>query len=378
MQNNLCKTIINKLSCSELVLFLTSIILTVFIIPYKVRAFDVAVAPVEGEAVQEKLDSFALAEQVILEKQGHKVFSAKDTLGVMEKVGLKKISSLQDADLIGAKLKVQFVIVTVISPMAGQDSIEIKAYYLPDGRIELLEEMAGESELNAVLEGMLTRLVTREGVSGPQITEKKEKETKQATPPSIPVSGEENLSQKGAEEKKEEENEEESEKLLKDLESKPVKKQTQKYGTTYRASVEIKGGPFVLLNKPVSGNRAGGTFDLSVGYVAVKSCGCDFGGEVKAFFGTTNAFSLTGYGGFNLKLSNSAPVYGGGRVSIGYLKNLTGATMNRMILRFSPNLNIVLRDRFMILLSPAAFSLLLFEGDPAGFYEAEVGFGVRF
>jgi hypothetical protein len=351
-------------------------------------ALDVAVAPSEGEATKEKLAAVDDAEGAALLAQGHKVFAASETRQIMGKLALKGVESLEDADLIGTKLKVQFVLVATVTPLAGQDTIEIRAYYLPEGRMELLEEVATEGETAVVVEGMVKRLVTKAGLS---------KETK--PPPKEKEQGKEQEKGKGVEEqigeitggeggeKGKEKGKEgggaEDEKLLKDLQTWPEKKKQRiGYGVDYRISLELSGGPMILLNEPVKGGRVGGMATLALGYVAVPACGCDFGGEVRIYFGDPNpftAFSLTAYAGFNFRLSPAAPVYLGGRLSLGYLKSISGARNNRMILRLAVvNLNIVLRGRFMILVNPVAFTMLAFEGNIVGLYDASVGFGVRF
>jgi hypothetical protein len=350
-------------------------------------ALDVAVAPSEGEATKEKLAAADDAEGAALLAQGHKVFAASETRQIMGKLALKGVESLEDADLIGTKLKVQFVLVATVTPLAGQDTIEIRAYYLPEGRMELLEEVATEGETAVVVEGMVKRLVTKEGLS---------KETK--PPPKEKEQGKEQEKGKGVEEqigeitggeegeKGKEKGKEgggaEDEKLLKDLQTwTEKKKQRIGYGVDYRISLELSGGLAVLLNepdKPVNVGRVGGMATLALGYVAVPACGCDFGGEVRALFGAVDAFSITAFAGFNFRLSPAAPVYLGGRLSLGYLKSISGARNNRMILRLAVNLNIVLRGRYMIIINPASFTLLAFEGSPDGLYDAGVGFGVRF
>jgi hypothetical protein len=346
------------------------------------RAGEVALVPTAGDTTDEKraeIDEMILASLVA---QGHDVFGASETKAAMDKLAMTTVESLKDADLLGSKLKVEFVVIATVAAMAGQDSLEVRCYFLPEGRMELLEEIAAEGESKMVLAAMLGRLVTKGGLAG---------ETAEGGKPPPPVEGEgkdideavagaeaEVTGETGEGEK--EGKESEDEKLVKDLQTWPEKDKDKRiaFGIDYRIALELGAGPTVMLNKPVAGGRAGGFAYLSLGYMAVAACGCEFGGEARAFFGPVDAFSIAAFAGFNFRLSPKVPLYAGGKLSLGYLKNISGARSNRMILRGAANFTFLLRARYMIIINPASIVLLAFDGDAVAFYDAGLGFGVRF
>jgi hypothetical protein len=318
------------------------------------------------------IDEMILASLTAL---GHDVFGASETKAAMDKLAMASVESLKDAELLGSKLKIEFVVITTVAAMAGQDSLEVRCYYLPEGRMELLEEIATEGETEMILAGMLARLVTKGGLAAP---------AGEGDKPPPPVEGEvEDIDEAvaGAGVTGETaEGESEDERMVKDLQSWPEKDKDKRiaYGIDYRIALELQAGPTVMLTKPVAGGRAGGFASLSVGYMAVAACGCEFGGELRAFFGPVDAFSIAAFAGFNFRLSPKVPLYAGGKLSLGYLKNISGARSNRMILRGAALLTFLIRARYMIIINPASIVLLAFEGDAVAFYDASLGFGVRF
>lgn len=337
-------------------------------------AFDVALVAAVGETTEEKRNELDSIIYSALEEQGHFVFTTAETGEAMGKMAIDVIDSLKDAEMLGSKMKVEFVVLARLASLAGQDSIEIKAYYLPGGRVELLEEMAAEGETEIIVTGMLKRLVTMKGLTEEETVEDKpapgDKEIEDIDKAIGEVTGDQDKSGK--------EEEEDQEKLVKDLQEWPEKKKGIAYGIDYRISLDLAAGPTAMLTKPVAGGRAGGYASLSLGYVAVPSCGCDFGGEIRAFFGPVDAFSIAAFAGFNFRLSPTAPVYGGGKLSLGYLKNISGARSNRMILRGAANFTFVIRARYMIILNPISIVLLAFDGSTVVLYDGGLGFGVRF
>jgi hypothetical protein len=340
---------------------------------------EVAVVPTGGDTTESKLAAVDAVIVAALEAEGHVVHAPAETKAALAKLAMPTVESLKEAEMLGTKVKGQFVLRAVVTPLAGQDSIEVTAYYLPEGRVELLEEIATEGETQIVVAGMLERLVTKEGLAGknpPGPGEEKEPEEKVED---IDKAIEDVTGKKPeGEGKGEGEGKSEDDKLVKDLQTWPEKKKTFAYGIDYRIGLELNAGPTVLLTKPVSGGRAGGYAQLSLGYVAVPACGCDFGGEVRAFFGSVDAFSIAAFGGFNFRLSPKAPLYAGGRLSLGYFKNISGARSNKMILRGGMNLNVLLKARYMIIINPLGIELLAFEGKTVVLYDASLGFGVRF
>jgi hypothetical protein len=338
-------------------------------------AGEVALVPTAGETTDEKkagIDEMILASLTAL---GHDVFGASETKAAMDKLAMASVESLKDAELLGSKLKIEFVVITTVAAMAGQDSLEVRCYYLPEGRMELLEEIATEGETEMILAGMLARLVTKGGLAAP---------AGEGDKPPPPVEGEvgdidEAVAGAGVTGETAE-GESEDERMIKDLQSWPEKDKDKRiaYGIDYRIALELQAGPTVMLTKPVAGGRAGGFASLSVGYMAVAACGCEFGGELRAFFGPVDAFSIAAFAGFNFRLSPKVPLYAGGKLSLGYLKNISGARSNRMILRGAALLTFLIRARYMIIINPASIVLLAFEGDAVAFYDASLGFGVRF
>ncbi len=343
--------------------------------PAIASAYDIALVATSGDTTKEKLSAADALIQAALDEHGHIVFTPAETREAMKKMAMQSVESLKDAELIGSKLKVDFVVLAHLTPMAGQDSIEMKVYYLPEGRVELLEEIAAEDETQIVIDGMLSRLITRHGLLGKQKPDVEpgdkgeEKETGEAKV---------DVGKDMAELLKEEDEEDEDEKLVKDLQEWPEKKKRLGFGTDFKISLELSAGPTVMLTSPRTGGRAGGFACLSAGYVVVTACGCEFGGEIRALFGTGDGFSISGYGGFNFRLTPSFPVYGGGRLSIGYFKGISGARRNQMYLRVAGNLTFVIRGRYMLILNPVSIVLLAFDGSPIAFYDAGLAFGVRF
>jgi hypothetical protein len=341
---------------------------------------EVVVVPTGGDTTEDKLAAVDAVIVAALEEEGYVVHAPAETKAALAKLALPTVESLKEADMLGTKVKGQFVLRAVVTPLAGQDSIEVTAYYLPEGRVELLEEIATEGEIQIVIAGMLKRLVTKEGLAGkkpPGPGEGKEPEEKVED---IDKAIEDVTGKKpeGEGAKPKEEGKSEDDKLVKDLQTWPEDKKTFAYGIDYRIGLELNGGPTVMLTKPVSGGRVGGYAQLSLGYVAVPACGCDFGGEVRAFFGPVDAFSIAAFGGFNFRLSPKAPLYAGGRLTLGYFKNISGARSNKMILRGGLNFNVLLKARYMIIISPLGIELLAFEGKTVVLYDASLGFGVRF
>ncbi len=341
-------------------------------------AAEVALVPTGGETTEEKraeIDEMLLAALVA---QGHDVYGASETKAAMDKLAMTTVESLKDAELLGSKLKVEFVVIATVAAMAGQDSIEVRCYFLPEGRMELLEEIAAEGETKMVLAGMLGRLVTKGGLAGTTGVEEKPPPTGEGEVEDVEeaigeVTGETGEAEAG-------EGPSEDDKLVKDLQTWPEKDKDKRiaYGLDYRISLELGAGPTVMLTKPVAGGRAGGFASLSLGYMAVAACGCEFGGEIRAFFGPVDAFSIAAFAGFNFRLSPKVPLYAGGRLTLGYLKNISGARSNRMILRGGATLTFLLRARYMIIINPVSIVLLAFDGDAVAFYDAGLGFGVRF
>jgi len=339
---------------------------------------EVALVPTAGETTDEKraeIDEMLLSSLVA---QGHDLYGASETKAAMDKLAMATVESLKDAELLASKLKVEFVVIATVAAMAGQDSIEVRCYYLPEGRMELLEEIAAEGETKMVLMGMLGRLVTKGGLAGG---------TSAGDKPPPPGGGEvEDIDEAVAEVTGETTEGEtgggpsEDDKMVKDLQTWPEKDKDKRiaYGIDYRIALELGAGPTVMLTKPVTGSRVGGFASLSLGYMAVAACGCEFGGEIRAFFGPVDAFSIAAFAGFNFRLSPKVPLYAGGRLSLGYLKNISGARSNRMILRGGATLTFLIRARYMIIINPASVVLLAFDGDAVAFYDAGLGFGVRF
>ncbi|MFH1435855.1 MAG: hypothetical protein ABIJ56_09085 [Pseudomonadota bacterium] len=346
--------------------------------PAIASAYDIALVGTSGELTKERLSALDELIQSVLQEYGHIVFTPAEVRECMKKMAMEAVESLKDAELIGSKLKVDFVVLAHLTPMAGQDSIEMKVYYLPEGRVELLEEIAAQDETQIVVSGMLSRLVTRHGLLGkqkPDVEPGDKGEEKETGEGKVDAGKEmaELLHEEG-----EEEEEDEGEKLVKDLQEWPEKKKRLGFGTDFKISLELSAGPTVMLTSPRTGGRAGGFAGLDVGYVVVPACGCEFGGEIRTFFGTGDGFAISGYGGFNFRLTPSFPVYGGGRLSIGYFKGISGARRNQMHLRLAGNLTFVIRGRYMLILNPVSIVLLAFDGSPIFFYDAGLAFGVRF
>jgi hypothetical protein len=324
------------------------------------HGYGVAALDARGPA-----DATLLAEldaAVLVALADHEVTDAAEVTSALEDLGIETVETQKDADRLGAKLGVSFVVAPHITPLAGQSRIEILVYFLPDGRAEMLEQIAIEGELEEVVASMIWKLVTKEGLLGSEPEPAPQEEPAEQEPTT-------------------------DEELLEELEpaqpEEPEPEPRRGFGDPFRVSAALVGGWTLLLNEPaVRGARfrQGGHIGASIGYVVVPKVGLEVGGDIHVMLGPS------GYGfGLAPALSFHLPVHRivflGARLGIGFYKGATGSQRSSMLVRAAMLTELLVHERVFIRFELPAFTLLAF-GDKAvpaaGFLELNAGIGFRF
>jgi hypothetical protein len=324
--------------------------------------YEVAVVPASGpgdEALLASVDE-AVAEALFQ----HDIVPAEQVQQALEELALETVGSQKEADRLGVKVGAAFVIVPWVTPLAGQNRIEMLVYFLPDGRAEMLEQIAIEGELQDVVSSMIVRLVTKEGLLGSE-PPPDEPPPDEPPPPEEPPPDEALLEQ------------------LEEVAQEPPAEPRPGFGDPFRVSAALLGGYTLLLNDPASGraaDRNGGHLGASIGYVVVEKVGLEIGGDIHVFMGPM------GYGfGLAPALAVHLPVHErvllGARLGIGFYKGATGSQRTSMIVRASMLTEFILHERVFVRLELPAFTLVAF-GDrqvPAvGLLGLNAGVGFRF
>ncbi|MBW2261539.1 MAG: hypothetical protein JRG91_06145, partial [Deltaproteobacteria bacterium] len=322
--------------------------------------FDVAVVPALGPGDETLLDEFDEAVGEALFQ--HDVVSAEAVQEALGALQLVTVETQKDADRLGVKVGAAFVVVPWITPLAGQNRVEILVYFLPDGRAEMLEQIAIEGDLQEVVSSMIVKLVTKKGLLGSEPPPDEPPPVE--APPVEPPSDEELLDQ------------------LEEVQEEPTPEPKPGFGDPFRVSAALVGGYTLLINEPASGravDRNGGHIGASIGYVVLQRVGLEIGGDIHVFMGPM------GYGfGLAPTLAVHLPVHErillGARLGIGFYKGATGSQRTSMIVRASMLTEFVLHDRVFVRLELPAFSLVAF-GDrqvPAvGLLGLNAGVGFR-
>jgi len=328
--------------------------------------YEVAVVPASGPGDEALLAS--VDEAVTEALFQHDIVPAEQVQKALEELALETVGSQKDADRLGVKVGASFVIVPWITPLAGQNRLEILVYFLPDGRAEMLEQIAIEGELQEVVSSMIVRLVTKEGLLGsepPPEEPPPDEPPPEEPPPEEPPPDEALLEQ------------------LEEVQEEPPAPIRPGFGDPYRVSAALLGGYALLLNDPASGrdaDRHGGHIGASIGYVVHEKVGLEIGGDIHVFMGPM------GYGfGLAPALAVHLPVHRmillGARLGIGFYKGATGSQRTSMIVRASMLTEFILHERVFIRLELPAFTLVAF-GDrqvPAvGLLGLNAGVGFRF
>lgn len=339
-------------------------------------AYDVALVPASGPAEPALLTDLDEAVLTQLGEQGHDVVHGEAVSTALTKLGLSTVETQKQADMLGASLGVSFVIVPWISPLAGQNRVEILAYFLPDGRAEMLEQIAIEGELSIVVSDMLGRLVTKEGLLSGAPPDGPDQ-------PAGPEDGEDAAddidSMDGAPT---------DEELLDKLDEAggqepepPVARPG--LGDPFRLHAVLVGGYSILLNEPASGGasfRHGGRIAATIGYVVLPKVGLQVGGDIHAFVGASGVgFGITASTGLHFPVAKRLLV--GARLGLGFYKGATGAQRASFLMTFTPTMDVILHDRAFLRFELPHVALLAGgdESVPAvGIMGFNLGVGVRF
>jgi hypothetical protein len=323
--------------------------------------YDVAVVPASGPGDEALLDELDEAVREALFQ--HEIVPAEAVQEALAELQLETVEAQKDADRLGVKVGASFVVVPWITPLAGQNRVEILVYFLPDGRAEMLEQIAIEGDLQEVVSSMIIKLVTKKGLLG---SEPPAEEPPAEEPPAEEPQSDEALLDE-----------------LEPMQEEPVPEPRPGFGDPFRVSAALLGGYALLLNEPASGraaDRSGGHIGASIGYIVLKKVGLEVGGDIHVFMGPL------GYGfGLAPAVAVHLPVHRrillGARLGIGFYKGATGSQRTSMIVRGSMLTEFVLHDRVFIRLELPAFTLVAF-GDrrvPAvGLLGLNAGIGFRF
>ena len=352
----------------------------IFWIPGAALAYEVAVVDARGPAEEALLGELMQAVVDALEQEGHEVSSEQSVHDALSKLALTTVETQKEADHLGASLGVSFVICPYVSPLAGQNRIEILAYFLPDGRAEMLEQIAIEGELRTVVQEMIARLVTKEGLLGTGPAPSSGMETEHEMQP-----------EPGAQDEPEpSEGEPTDEELLEQLDdaSDDVSGESQKptrpgLGDPYRLHAVLTGGYALLLNEPATGGssyRHGGRIAITIGYVLVPKIGLEVAGDIHTYVGPSGVgFGLTASTGVHFAVHERFLV--GARLGVGFYKGATGAQRASFLLTASPTFEVILHERVFLRFTLPHFTVLA-GGDRQvpgvgimGFY---MGIGARF
>ncbi len=355
-----------------------SAIALIAILPGTAHAYDVAVVPSAGPAADAALVSLDEAVAAALFTKGDEQKDAKEVAASLKKLGLETVETQKEADKLGVSLGVTFVIVPRLTPFAGQDRIEILAYFLPDGRAEMLEQMAIEGEISAVVADMIGKLVTKEGLLGATVEPAPAPEPEPGPVEDQPTDADllASLGEGG-------EGDGTGIKGTGEAGGADKKKDRPLLSDPFRISAGLVGGWTVLLNQPASGlsaTRHGGHLGATLSYIVLPKIGLEVGGDVHVFFGPSGV-------GFSIEPDLAVHVgvlprlFLGARLGLGFFKAVTGAQRASMIMRIAPLLEVVLARRAYLRFEIPAFSFLFF-GDrdrPAlAFLEMNLAVMIRF
>jgi hypothetical protein len=345
----------------------------------QVYGYEVAAVPSKGPAEQVLLDELDQAVAKALTAQGHEVIDDDDVAASLTKLGLDTVSTQKEADRLGASLSAMFVIAPWVSPMAGQNRIEILAYFLPDGRAEMLEQIAIEGDLDAVVADMMAKLVSKQGLLGP---------AEPTVPdPGLPVEDGHDEPDKPADVTNEGPTDEQLlEKLDEDKEGtqghekKPPK---PGLGDPFKVHALLGGGYSVLLNSPASGGssfRNGGHISGTVGYVLVPKVGLEVAGDIHVFMGKSGVgFGVTASTGVHFPLAKRFLL--GARLGLGFFKGATGSQRSSFLMRISPVAEVILHDRVFLRFELLSITLIAGgdKSNPAvGIMGFDLAIGARF
>ena len=344
-------------------ILLAAVALAAALGPGRALAYAVAVLPSRGpadDALRGELDAAVLAAL-----EGNEIGPASEVAAALGQLSIDAVETQKQADMLGAKLGVSFVVAPWITPLAGQNRIEILVYFLPDGRAETLEQIALEGEMEPVVVSMIAKLVTKEGLLGAQPEPPAPEPEKPVEQPSEPTPDD----------------------LLEQIAgTAPVEEKPPKpgFGDPYRISIAVVGGYTLLLNEPAgdlpASFRSGGRVGAGIGYVFHKRIGLDVGGDIIAFLGPSGyGFGIAPALGIHGAVHER--VYIGARLGIGFYKGATGSQRTSMIVRVAMTTEIVLHPRVFIRFEIPAFTMIAF-GDSKrqvlGLLEIDAGLGVRF
>jgi hypothetical protein len=329
--------------------------------------YSIALVPARGPGDEALLAELDQAVKASLED--HDLVDEASVQTALSELGIDTVETQKEADRLGVKLGVTFVVAPWITPLAGQSRVEILVYFLPEGRAEMLEQIAIEGELGTVVADMIGKLVTKEGLLGAE-----------AEPPAEPA-GEPADAQTGGD------GEPSDEELLEQIEESPEEKPEAEpkpgFGDPFRVSAALTGGWTLMFNEPATGesaDRHGARIGAAIAYVVVKKAGLTVGGDINVYLGRS------GYGfGMAPALGLHLPVHRilclGARLSIGFFKGATGRQRASLLVRAVMLTEVILHDRVFLRFELPSLTLLAF-GDkqiPAvGMLGLGAGVGFRF
>jgi hypothetical protein len=344
--------------------------------PTTAAGYEVAVLPAEGPAEQTLLARLHAAVVDVLGELGHEVHSDAPVAEALSKLALETVETQKEADRLGASLGVSFVVVPYVSPLAGQNRIEMLVYFLPDGRAEMLEQIAIEGELGLVVEDMLSRLVTEEGLLA---------DVAAGPPPDEPGDAGPGGDGEAEQPPSDEELLEQLDEVAPGPEGQPSEQEERRpgLGDPHRLHAALTGGYTVLLNEPASGGSAfrhGGRIAATIGYVVLPRVGLEVAGDVHALVGRSGVgFGLTAGTGVHLPVAPRFLV--GARLGLGFYKGATGAQRASFLLTASPTFEVIVHERVFLRFALPHVTLIAGgdEDNPAvGIMGFHVGLGARF
>lgn len=346
---------------------LCATLLALLIVPDVALGYSIALVPARGPGDEALLSELDQAVRDAL--AGHELQEEASVQAALAGLGLSTVETQKDADQLGVKLSVTFVVAPWITPLAGQNRVEILVYFLPDGRAEMLEQIAIEGELGAVVADMISKLVTKEGLLSSET----------APPPEEP-SGE-----PGPEPAEEDPSDEELLEQIEEIgsgEDEQAPPPKPGFGDPFRANAALIGGWTLLLNEPATGrstDRHHGLVGASIGYVVVGRVGLEIGGDVHLLIGPSYGFGLSPAIAIHLPVHERILL--GARLGIGFYKGITGKQRASMLVRGTMLTEVILHERVFLRFEIPALTLLAL-GDkdtPAvGLLGLNAGVGFRF
>jgi hypothetical protein len=332
--------------------------------------YSIALVPARGpgdEALLAELDK-AVQDSLV----DHELTDEASVQDALAELGISSVETQKDADRLGVKLGVTFVVAPWITPLAGQSRVELLVYFLPEGRAEMLEQIAIEGELADVVADMIAKLVTKEGLLGAEM----EPPAQPGEPGPEPAEPEPGPGDEPSDEE-----------LLEQIEEGPDEEGEGEpkpgFGDPFRVSAALTGGWTLMFNEPATGDSAdrhGARIGAAIDYVVHMKSGLTVGGDINVYLGRS------GYGfGMAPALGIHLPVHRiiclGARLSIGFFKGATGRQRASLLLRAVMLTEVILHERVFLRFEIPTLTLLAL-GDteiPAvGMLGLGAGIGFRF